>query len=354
MLAVVLDRDEAVVNRLVADKRRIDAEMALMLESVFGVPADRFLELQQKYDLLLARTVSRGTDPAMARRATLFGKLPVSEMIKRGWLSATDVRDPKVERELARFFGVTSPDEIEVLPHAAKKTDVFGAASPAQVAWLYRVRRIADEVLVPKYSLAKLRATIAEFRHLLNAAENARHVPKMLMECGVRYVIVETIGDAKIDGVCFWLKDGTSPVVGMTCRFDRIDNFWFVLRHELEHVLHEHGRAAVMLDADLVAESGDRVPVPEEERIANEAAAEFCVPQEKLRKFITVKAPLYSERDMVGFARTLRVHPGIVAGQLRHATGRYELFKKHLVKIRSAVTPTATVDGWGDVVPLAQ
>ena len=41
----------------------------------------------------------------------------------------------------------------------------------------------------------------------------------------------------------------------MTLRFDRIDNFWFVLRHELEHVIQKHGQSAVMLDVEL---EGDR------------------------------------------------------------------------------------------------
>jgi HTH-type transcriptional regulator/antitoxin HigA len=263
-----------------------------------------------------------------------------------------------VELALARFFGVESPDEIEVLPHAAKKTEVSRPATPSQVAWLHRARRIAEEILVPRYSSSSLQGALSGLRGLLSAPENVRHVPRILMECGVRYLLVETIGDAKIDGACFWLKQGTSPVVAMSCRFDRIDNFWFVLRHEIEHVLQGHGRDAVMLDADLAPEEPKsgvaQAGPPEEERIANEAAAEFCVPQAKLRKFVTVKAPFYQERDMLGFARTLRVHPGIVAGQIRHATGRYDLYKKHMVKVRANVSPAATVDGWGDVVPLSR
>jgi HTH-type transcriptional regulator/antitoxin HigA len=41
-----------------------------------------------------------------------------------------------------------------------------------------------------------------------------------------------------------------------------------------------------------------------------------------------------------------------VAGQLQHKTRRYDLFRNHLVKIRSVVTPNAMVDGWGDVAPV--
>jgi HTH-type transcriptional regulator / antitoxin HigA len=355
VLSTVLGKDEAAINRIVADKRPVDAETALLLESVFGVGADVFLGLQKTYDLAMARMVSRGTDPGLARRAELFERLPVVEMIKRRWIDVADVRDPRIEDALAKFFGVTTPDEIEVLPHAAKKTDVFGKVTPAQLAWLYRVRQIAEEMLVPRYSASGLRSLIPELRRSLSAAENARHVPRLLAECGVRFAIVESIGNAKIDGVTFWVKDGTAPVVALSFRYDRIDNFWFVLRHEIEHVLQGHGRAAAMVDAELEGEKAGSGPgLPEEERIANETAAEFCVPRDKLKKFVLVKAPFFAERDMLGFARTIRVHPGIVAGQIRHATGRYDLFSKHLTKMRSVVAPSSTVDGWGDVVPLQQ
>jgi len=40
----------------------------------------------------------------------------------------------------------------------------------------------------------------------------------------------------------------------MSLRHDRIDNFWFVLRHEIEHVLRQHGRSAAMLDTELEGE----------------------------------------------------------------------------------------------------
>lgn len=38
--------------------------------------------------------------------------------------------------------------------------------------------------------------------------------------------------------------------------------------------------------------------------------------------------------------------------KLQHKTGRYDLFRNHLVKIRSAIAPNAVVDGWGDVTPI--
>lgn len=352
VLAIVLDVEETGVSKLITDKKPVTPEIAISLEEVFGIGADKFLALQQSYNLAKARLVAR-PNPKRATRAHLFAGLPVAEMIKRRWLDTDDIRDmPSVERSLAKFFGVDTVDQIEIMPHAAKKTAVSGDTTPAQIAWLYRVRQIAMEMVVGKFSKTSALRAVELLRPLTASAEEARKVPRILAEAGIRYVIVESLSSAKIDGVCCWL-DGASPVIGMSLRFDRIDNFWFVLRHELEHVIQEHGKSMISIDAELEgARAGTSSDVAEEERIANREAAEFCVPKKTMDSFIARKAPVFAERDILGLAATLKVHPGLIAGQLRHRTNHYDKFTIHLTKIRSIVAPSATVDGWGDVAPI--
>lgn len=354
VLSIVLGTDRTTLSKVIAGQRSITADMALALSDVFNVPAERFMELQKTWDLDRARLISI-PDPGRTNRAHLFGDLPVSEMIKRGWLEADDVKEvPKVESALAKFFNVESADQIEFLPHAAKKTNVFSEVTPTQLAWLYRVKQIADEMLVAKYSQPAVEAAVGKLAGLRETVENARKVPRILAECGIRYVIVESLPSAKIDGVCFWLND-TSPVIGMSLRYDRIDNFWFVLRHEMEHVIQLHGREAAMVDAELEGDKAGCGPgIAIEERIANEAASEFCVPKRSMNAFIERKAPFFAERDLIGFARSLKIHPGLVAGQLQHRTKRYERFRQHLAKIRESIAPSAIVDGWGDIYPVGQ
>jgi HTH-type transcriptional regulator/antitoxin HigA len=351
-LSVVLDVGEATVTRLVGDKQPVDAQLAVILEDIFSTPADRFLSLQKDFDLAHARIVAQ-PDPGRATRAMLYGDLPVGEMIKRGWLDAENVRDKaKVDTALMRFFGVNRAEDIEILPHAAKKTAINTVASPAQLAWLYRVKQIATDMMVGPYSASAVQAAIPKLRLLMISPEGAAKVPRILAECGIRFVIVESLTSAKIDGVCFWLDD-RSPVIGMSLRFDRIDNFWFVLRHELEHVIQLHGRIAAMLDAELEGDRAGTGPhIADEERIANEAAQEFCVPSASLDAFIARKAPFFSERDLIGFSRVIKTHPGVLAGQLQRKTGRYDRFRNHLAKVREIITPNAIKDGWGDVAPV--
>lgn len=341
---------ETLINKIIQGNRPVDAKLAILLGEIFQEPPERFLALQQSVDLAQAHLFSMA-DPSLAQRASLFGTLPVAEMIKRGWLLVDDIKNfAKVESEVNRFFGTTSLSEIEVFSHAAKKTLPDGRVNPVQLAWLYRVNKIASEMLAPRYTDASGQKAVKELKPLLASADAARKVPQIMAACGIRFLIVESLPGAKIDGVCFWL-DGSKPVIALSLRYDRIDNFWFVLRHELEHVLQAHGQTGPMLDTELEGErAGVGAGVAEEERMANEAAAEFCVPQKTLDAFVARKAPAFPDRDVVALARMLQIHPGLVAGQLRHRTGRYELFQHHLAKIRTIVAPGALVDGWGDVV----
>jgi HTH-type transcriptional regulator/antitoxin HigA len=352
VLAKILNLPETTVSNILNAKKPITTELALRLHAVLGIDADELLRLQTGYELAKAQLEFR-IDPSLSTRIAVFGDLPVTDMIQRGWLKGvTDIRHPQLEAALCDFFGVDSVDQIEILPHSAKKTHVNADVTPAQLSWLYRVRQLALALPAAKFSQGALLNAIAKLRGLLISPDAARKVPKIMMECGVRYVIVESLPSAKIDGVCFWVDDN-SPVIGMSLRYDRIDNFWFVLRHELEHVFRGHGKSAMMLDIELEKErAGTGQSVSEEERLANEAAANFCVPRPKLENFIARKSPMFSERDIRGFAATLQVHPGLIAGQLQHETGRYDLFRNHLVKIRSIVAPNAYLDGWGDVAPV--
>lgn len=352
-LSIVLEKGETSINKMIAGKQPVDAETALLLEEVFGVDASKFLALQREYDLNLARVTVR-PDPKRATRAFLFGGLPIADMAKRGWIIVNDSKNfDEVEAAVSRFFGVNRVADIEFLPHAARKTETSSPATPSQLAWLYRVKSLAAEMLVPRYSAKNLEIALGKLKPLMVSPENVRQVPKILTEAGIRYLLVETLPSAKIDGVCFWLNDH-APVIAMSARHDRNDNFWFVLRHELEHVRREHGKTAVIFD-DLDGEkSATGSGVPLEEQQANDAATEFCVPQKYMDAFVERKAPFFSERDLIGFARSLNVHPGIVAGQLQHKTGRYERFRQHLTKVRSFILPTVLSDGWGDIAPLDQ
>ncbi|MGA2600313.1 MAG: ImmA/IrrE family metallo-endopeptidase [Bryobacteraceae bacterium] len=272
-------------------------------------------------------------------------------MIRRGWLQDGDAS--LLQGQLSRFFEVQSPEDIPFLAHAAKKSSYEeGDIRPAQLAWLFRVKQIARSVSVPAYSERALRKSVSRLATLLHAPEEARHVPKILTEAGVRVIFVEKLPQAVIDGVCFWL-DTNAPVIGMSLRYDRIDNFWFVLRHEIEHVLRKDGQKKEIIDELDGNRSSTDSSLPEEERMANAAAADFCAPSDKIDSFIAKKRPYFYEKDVLALSGILDRHPGLVVGQMQKKLDDRAYLRKYQVKIRSCVLPGAIADGWGQALPVS-
>lgn len=340
-LAYMLGLSPATINQVVNSKRPITPELAKLFAIAFDRPAEEFVEVQGRWSLF---TLPEPGDE-VRERVMLHATFPFREMIKRGWINEPNKLEGPYTA-LCRFFGVNSVEAIKSLPHAAKKTS-SDEGMGSQLAWLYRVKAIAKEMPTPPYDKAKLEKAVVQMSLLRGAPEETRHVAKLLHDAGVRFVIVEGLPGGRIDGVCFWL-DGESPVIGMSLRYDRIDNFWFVLRHECAHVLHGHGKLAAIIDNDI--DQSDQ-ETDEEEKIANADASAFCVAQDKMISFYQRKYPLFSDVDIRSFARLQHVHPGLVVGQLQHMSGQYKIGRQHLVSVRKQLASSALVDGWGDIIP---
>jgi len=343
-LTFVLGSNQKAVNQIINAKQGISPAMSKALGDALSLPGNFFADLQQAYDLATAND----PDPSVSMRARLQTNYPIREMVKRNWLKDGDA--DSLAEQLADFFEVHSARDVPYLVHAAKKTRYEEKDIPGpQLAWLFRVRQIAKSIASRPYSESKLREAVDAMRALRIAPEEARRAPRLLMECGVRLVIVEALPSSGIDGVCLWL-DKSSPVIGLSMRFDRLDNFWFGLRHEIEHVLQGHGRSTLegMVDTELHGDqAGTGASVPEEERIANAAASNFCVPTEKMESFFLRKHPFFYEKDVLAFAKIQNVHPALPIGQIQRRLGRYDYLKRYQAKIRQFVLPGAIVDGWG-------
>ncbi|MGD0023796.1 MAG: ImmA/IrrE family metallo-endopeptidase [Xanthobacteraceae bacterium] len=344
-LAFALGTTTAAINQILGDKRSISHNMAQALGVALDKPPEMFARVQAEWDVRQAEK----PDPAILARARILARYPLREMLKRGWIDP-EHREGSLEQQVCRFFGVQSLDDVPHLAHYAKKTD-YSDIPPAQLAWLFRVRQLASEMhpAVP-YSPGKLQDAVEAFKEMRGEPDAVRHVPRLLNEAGVRFVVVESLPSSQIDGVCFWLNPN-DPVIGMSFRFDRIDNFWFVLRHECAHVLHGHGKDHAILDQDM--EVAPPSSQSEDERIANAEAADFCIPVEYIKSFYLRKKPFFSESDVLAFSKRMKVHPGIAIGQLQRIANRYDLLRRHLVKVRAYLAGSMMMDGWGDIVPTA-
>lgn len=351
-LAFVLGWDVSQLNRLVKGKTDVTAESALMLADAFDMPAEFFLNLQKLYDLGQAKKA----DPGVRTRASWASVFPVREMIKRGWIE--DTESSLLDVQMARFFDKTHRDEVpfvsdaELIQHAARKSTPYDDVLPAQYAWIHRVRSIARNIKSAPYSESALLDLLPSLRSHFVDLDDLRHIPALLLRAGVRLVLVEQLPGAKIDGVCLWLD--AQPVIGITNRLDRLDNLCFVLRHEIEHVLRKDGLETMFTPIDdfegnLNSSNKD---LPDCERQANDAAANFCVDQSLLNSFIMRKSPYISEADVRAFASRVQINTAIAVGQIQHKTQKYNWLRKYQVSIRNYLKEWNDVDGWGRIAPV--
>lgn len=344
-LAEIIGRPAQLISEIVSGKRGITPETAMGLADAFGTSPELWMNLETRYQLAKSRAeAGPAIKDARVRRARLY-TYPIREMARRGWIEAATNIDV-LEHQIEAFFG-QKIDRIQHIGHAPKKSGSEVEATPAQLAWLYRARSLAEALQVDRYAPGAVRAVEQSLRGLMHEPIEIRHVPRMLASAGIRFLIVEALPGSKIDGACFWLDD-SKPVIAMSLRHDRIDNFWFVLRHELEHVLRRDGKTAI-IDTEITETPAD--VLSEVEKRANAAAQEYCVSEYEMQRFIARFRPLYSEKAIVQFARRIEVHPGIVVGQLqRRGELHWKNLRKLLVKIRDFIVPSALTDGWG-VIP---
>lgn len=169
---------------------------------------------------------------------------------------------------------------------------------------------------------------------------------------GVRFLVVETLSQTRIDGAYLWLNEKSS-VIAVSLRFDRIDGFWHTVLHECAHVKYRDGlEDGGLIDTDLVGEGAGTVEEkPAIEKRAEEFAADFSIQKSDLDNFILRVRPLFSQTKIQGSSTRLNVHQGIVVGQLQHRKAiPYSHSREMLAKVRHIVTEEALTDGFGSIL----
>jgi HTH-type transcriptional regulator/antitoxin HigA len=339
-LARVLGRSASTVNEIIQGKQLINPELAISLGAAFGNSPQFWMTLEANRQL--AGTSTPADD--VRRRANLFEIAPVKDMERRGWIRRTTTAT-ELEAELRRFFAQDDLTKIPSFPVSARRVSAMDDLTPAQRAWCFRARALAAEQVVTRFNSDKLDDCTAKLRVLAAFAPEARKVAALLSKYGIRFVIVEPLTGAKIDGAAFWVGDD-SPAIAVSLRHDRIDAFWFTLCHEISHIRH---RDPLSVDTALVGDDAEPTAVKVAfERRADDEAGNMLIPKDKLQSFIHRVAPLYSKERIIQFAHRVKIHPGIIVGQLQHRGEiGYHANREMLAKVRETAISGAIVDGWG-------
>ncbi len=288
------------VSEVLGGKRPLSLAMIRALHKGLGIPAKALLQEQFL--------------PGMGEEEIDWERFPVREMIERGWIKH-QVHDGQHRREIIkRFLAPLGDDWAPVALYkqghyvrSARQMDPYAIA-----AWKARVCIRALETKVP-VNFEPRNITLQfmhELAHLSALEDGPRHVAEYLKRVGVCFIVEPHLPDTYLDGAAILMRDHF-PVVALTLRHDRVDNFWFVLMHELAHVgRHLNAGTSAFYD-DLDVEDTNS-----QEKEADEIAGEALIPEDQWRK--SPARNLRTPEAVEHLANKLRIHPAIVAGRIRH------------------------------------
>ncbi|GAP97804.1 HigA family addiction module antitoxin [Leptolyngbya sp. NIES-2104] len=325
-LAEIMSRPPQTINEIIKGTKQITPETALELSAAFGTSAEFWINLEANYQLFLARQTQ--VEKPIARKSKIYNRAPVSEMTKLGWLQETKLID-ELEQQVCTFYGISNIDETPQVAMGMRRSEQRQPKISAQTAWAKRVENLARQQRVAVYDRQNLIQAIPELAKMSLQLANVARVPEFLMDHGVRFVIVPHLSKTYLDGAALHLDNQIAqPVIALTLRHNRNDNFWFVLMHELAHIVLGH--------EGLILDNLDEEDVDENEVAANEMGRNWLLDPIAYNQFLEQAQPSFSESKIISFATHQMRHPGIVVGRLRWE-GRlsYSQLNKHILPVKN-------------------
>lgn len=312
------------VSEVLARKRPLSLAMIRKIHKGLDIPAEILLGDAADDDFDLAE------EPKFD-----YSKFPWQEMIDRGFLRGIDTVKQAKERgeELIRDFmrdvfandpqpallraplhqnGARVMDEHALMVWRAAVLKV-ARAQGAKLTTQYKPGSITDEWLRDLAKLSRFE------RGPLLAQE-------FLADMGIVLVFVDHFKKTYLDGAA--MLDGNTPVIALTLRHDRLDNFWFALIHELVHV-QKHLTPEHLFIADNLE---DKTRVSVEEQEADAGAREALIPLAEWNASAVKDAP--TVENATALATKLRIDVSIVAGRVRYETDNWRLLNGQNSKVR--------------------
>lgn len=240
--------------------------------------------------------------------------LPVGDMVRFGWLKPAPHPADEVSACL-RFFDVHSirawhENYSDLARTIAFRTSPSLDSSPgAVIAWLRQGEIEAGAIDCAPWNSDRFRESLSQILPLTRIKDPGRFIPELQRICasvGVGMVVVRAPAGCRASGATRFLSKDRALLL-LSFRYLTDDHFWFTFFHEAGHLLL-HSQKTLFIE-------GTDAPESSEEREANDFAARTLVPLEHLSELLKLRP---TSREVVRFARRLRVAPGIIVGQLQH------------------------------------
>lgn len=308
------------VSDVLSGKQPLTLPMIRALHQHLGIPAAVLLQDSRG-------ALSEHDDPS--NPGLDWSRFPLNEMMKRGWVRTVPSAKSQAEGLIRELIDAAGGFQAVPMPLCRRndsmrqnaKTDTY-----ALLAWCLKVLALARaETLSGGYVKGSVTLDfLSRLARLSADADGPKRAKGALSEIGVHLICLAHLPKTYLDGAALRDVQGGSPVVALTLRYDRLDNFWFSLLHELAHVgRHFDGQVEAFVDDFSLREAPARHEDIREDE-ADEWANEALIPEEAWAASGLIARASYT--GIINFAQRIGVHPAIVAGRIRHKTRNYRAF----------------------------
>lgn len=300
------------VSEVLSRKRPLTLSMIRALHRGLDIPAEALL--------------GEHAADALDKGDVDWGRFPVREIVARGWVKGVSTVQPyEPEDIMRRFVGPLGPRvSVPVLYKTARNVRAARTLDKyALAAWTLRiVIRAREKPWRVHYKPGSVTDTfMREVAQLSWSTRGPLLAQEFLERHGIALIVEPHLSRTRLDGAAV-LLEADQPVIGLTVRHDRLDNFWFCLMHELAHVaLHLKAVGECFYD-DLDTESLDDL----REKDADDIAREALVPATAWNT--SPAKDLRSPEAAQHLAEQLRIHPAIVAGRMRYEAKHYRILNQ--------------------------
>lgn len=184
-------------------------------------------------------------------------------------------------------------------------------------------RQVSHMQNLPSYNGGINKEIISEIVKTSPKVYNLSKIKDVLADKGVALIIEQSLPGLGVDGLVYRNKNG-NPIVALSLRYDRLDNFWFTLTHELSHIALHYDLLEQPIVEDFDIPHGFNINDIEEE--ANYLASESIIKNSIWRRCEFRRKQ--TEESLNALAQEQSVHPALLAGKLRRELGNYEIFSK--------------------------
>lgn len=317
--AIRCGRPAKTISEIIAGKASITPDTALQFEKVFDdIPADHWLAWEANHQLHEARRRER---LGLKGAVEWVRKFPIADMQKKGLIPHTPDDVELVEKVLS-FFGVSSVEaweeywEQRVTGARFKKSASIARNEFVIAAWLRAGDMMASEISCQPYNEQKFKEVLKSIRPLTRKSWPSiqNELIAKFAEAGVAVALVSDLQRLGLRGAAYWASKDKAVII-LSDRLKEESRFWFALFHEAMHILL-HSKKALFID---YLANNDREA--EEEKEANQYAAETLIPKDALEQFFRRYGRVknsYPPNVVSAFAKEIDIDPGLVLVRLQY------------------------------------